>query len=132
MSGLTNSYNELEMLSISQHQNKKPWQDKERLCAVLLVVAIEGELWVDPAHNHGHTILKEKSISCLVKLRLLQVIPLELGVQVGESLHTEVVKVGQLLHLIQIIISGIFCFLAHSTCSGVGLRSGVMLRSSFR
>ena len=111
MSGLTNSYNELEMLSTSQHQNKKPWQDKERLCAVLLVAAIEGELWVDPAHAHGHTILKEKSISCLVKLRLLQVIPLELGVQVGESLHTEVVKVGQLLHLIQIIISGTFVFL---------------------
>ena len=99
---------------------------------MLLVAAIEGELWVDPAHNHGHTILKKK-LSCLVKLRLLQVIPLELGVQVGESLHTEVVKVGQLLHLIQIIISGIFCFFfTHSTCSGVGLRSGVMLRRSFR
>ena len=55
MSGLTNSYNELEMQPSSQ-QDEIPWQDKERPCAVLLVVAIEGELWVDPAHNHGHTI----------------------------------------------------------------------------
>ena len=39
--------------------------------------------------------------SYLVKLRLLQVIPLELRVQVGQSLHTKVVKVGKLLHLIQ-------------------------------
>ena len=36
--------------------NEKPWQDKERLCAVLLGAAIEGELWVGPAHTHGHTI----------------------------------------------------------------------------
>ena len=37
----------------------------------------------------------------LVKLRLLQVVPLELRVQVGQSLNTKVVEVGKLLHLIQ-------------------------------
>ena len=40
----------------------------------------------------------------LVKLRLLQVVPLELRVQVGQGLHTKVVKVGQLLNLIWTII----------------------------
>ena len=70
---------------------------------------MQGHSWGQPGENCWQTLFK----SCLgyiemtsvrsphlVKLRLLQVVPLELRVQVSQGLHTKVVKVGQLLHLI--------------------------------
>ena len=73
--------------------------------------SVQGHSWGQPGKNCWQTLLKkclrhiEVTLSCkfdpyLVELRLLQVVPLELGVQVGESLHTKVIEVGQLLHLI--------------------------------
>ena len=73
--------------------------------------SMQGHSWGQPRKDCRQTLLKrclrhlEVTLSCkidpyLVKLRLLQVVPLELGVQVSQSLHTKVIEVGQLLHLI--------------------------------
>ena len=67
----------------------------------------------------------------LIKLGLLQVVPLKLGVKVRQSLHTKVIKKWQLLNLVG-RNSKMNSYRRILTCSGVGLKSGVRLRRSLR
>ena len=78
-----------------------------------------------------HPASKKAKISYLIELRLLQVVPLKLGVKVRQSLHSKVIKKGKLLNLNgrDTKVNSYWCIL---TCSGVGLKSGVRLRRSLR
>ena len=78
-----------------------------------------------------HPASNKAEISNLIELRLLQVVPLKLGVKVRQSLHSKVIKKGKLLNLIgrDLEMNSYWCIL---TCSGVGLKSGVRLRRSLR